>query len=95
MATGSGHLLWPRATSVEDVPHDFVVALDQAIKINSWFENLSSDEIPPSWMWPLDWELHDHFQRVKEERDKKYGSSDDTEPDDEMMDHNVYADRFK
>lgn len=94
-ATGSGHLIWPKGTTIESVPHDFVTALDQAIRVCSWMENLPSDEMPPSWMWPLDWELKTHFDRVKEERDRKFGSSAGSDSGDLEDADNVYAARFK
>lgn len=90
--------MWPQGTTIETAPVDFIVAFNQAVKINSWFENLASDEIPPHWMWELDWELDLHFKRVKEERDKKYGTGDDSSSDAEsnLQDAgNQYAARFR
>jgi hypothetical protein len=91
-ATGSGHLLWPQGTTIESAPADFIVALDQAITITNWLDNLSSDELPPRWMWHLDWELEIHFEKVKAERDKKYGLNT-TQGDDWV--ENEYAARFR
>ena len=84
--------------SVQDVPHDFHAALDHAIRILAWQENLPSDEMPPRWMWNLDWELEDHFLKVDAERRKKYGGDDQSISDDgsePIWDENVYAARFK
>lgn len=87
--------MWPLGTTAETVPADFIAALDQAVKITNWFENLAPDEIPPQWMWPFDWELEAHFDRVKEARDKKYNTNDSAEPDGEQWEENQYAARFK
>jgi hypothetical protein len=48
-------------------------------RILNWQENLASEEMPPAWMWSLDDDLEDWFDRVKADRDEKYGrnSSDD------------------
>lgn len=60
-------------------------------------ENLDSDEMPPRWMWHLDWELETHFKKVKEARETKYGTKKDSleiEENAEWED-NIYASRFK
>lgn len=49
--------------------------------ILSWQENLSEDEIPPEWMWPLDHELVLWFDEVKRKRDEKFGRPDDDDDD--------------
>lgn len=74
-ATGSQDLLWPEGATVETIPDDLLIAIDQAVRVLSWLENLSSDEVPPSWMWHLDWKLEEWFEQVERDRDKKYGSS--------------------
>lgn len=40
-------------------------------------EDLSSDEMPPEWMWPLPWEMGQWIDRVVRERKAKYGGTDD------------------
>lgn len=57
--------------------------ISRAALIVAWQDNLPSDEMPPRWMWTLDDDLNAHFERIKEERDKKYGtgSSDDDDDD--------------
>jgi hypothetical protein len=44
--------------------------------ILSWQENLTSEETPPEWMWPVTHELEVWFERVEAERDERYGSDD-------------------
>lgn len=55
--------------------------------------------MPPRWMWPLDWEIDQHFKVVDARRKEKYGgnTSDSTEYDDEGVswEENVYSARFK
>jgi len=84
---------------VEYVPHDFHAAVDHAMKILSWQENLPSDEMPPHWMWNLDWELKDHFIKVESDRRTKYGGSESEsiadDGSDAIWDENVYSARFK
>ena len=82
---------------METAPADFIDVLNHALTIVNWMENLPSDEMPDKWKWHLDWEIESHFQFVKEQRDKKYGtqnSGDSSEPA-ESYDSNVYASRFK
>jgi len=31
--------------------------------------------MPDRWMWSLPWELDNHFQRVSDARDAKYGNN--------------------
>ena len=75
---GSGVVLLPRGVScIEDVPADLAMAIDHAYKILSWQENLQEDEIPPRWMWGLDWELEAWFEEVEILRKSKYSNTDD------------------
>jgi hypothetical protein len=87
--------MYPGGYNAETVPHDLHNAVDHALRILSWLENLPSDEMPPSWMWCLDWEVEDHFKRVDAERSRKYGTSSSEETDDSQWEENVYAARFK
>lgn len=61
--------------------------------IVSWQENLPEDEIPPEWMWPLDYELEQWFENVKRKREDKYGRSDDDDRDEVPMMSNQLAAR--
>jgi len=54
-----------------------------------------TEEMPPVWMWPLEWELDLWFEDVQRQRELRYnpdGADDREEP--EMM-HNELADRFR
>jgi len=58
------------------------------------------DEMPPRWMWHLDWELEQHFEMVKSKRATKYsGNSDEEEyentDENSSWNENVFASRFK
>lgn len=90
-ATGSGHLLWPDGSTVETVPADFIVALDHAVRVISWMENLAKDEMPPKWKWHLDWEIESHFLKVEEDRGNKYSG----ETNDVDWEQNEFSSRFK
>jgi hypothetical protein len=78
--------------SVEEIPTDLSVALSHALRILSWQENLTQDEMPPPWMWPLEWELEIYFEDLQREREQKYSGRSD-EPEYEMM-TNELADEF-
>ena len=55
--------------------------------------------MPPSWMWHLDWEIEQWFEKVKIERDKKFGGSsasvDDDESEGGLFEENVLFDRMQ
>ena len=76
-ALGNGESIWASGTNIETAPSDLAVAVNHAISICSWRENLASDEMPPQWMWHLDWELAKWFKDISKKRDEKYGSSGD------------------
>lgn len=63
------------------MPNDLARAITQAHRILDWQENLSSDEMPPEWMWPFDEELELWFEEVERQRKEKYGggASESTE----------------
>jgi hypothetical protein len=37
----------------------------------NWHENRPSKEIPPRWMWHVDHEITDWFERISNEQDAK------------------------
>jgi hypothetical protein len=51
------------------------MALEQAYRITNWQENLGKDEMPPKWMWHLEWELTAWFEEIERLREEKYGGS--------------------
>jgi len=61
-------------TCIEDIPYDLMSAIEHANRIIDWQENLTGDEIPPTWMWHLSSELETHFGEVERRREEKYGS---------------------
>lgn len=91
--SGSGHLLWPQGCTYETVPADLLQALEQAGKIVNWYENLPSEEVPPEWMWPLDWELDDWFLEIKTLKDNN--SADPLNREIVEMEENEYAARMR
>mgnify|MGYP001011378439 len=60
--------------------------------ILSWQENLPSDEMPPYWMWHLDWEIEDWFRKVQRKRDAKYGTVRDEEVEEEYEENDLFDD---
>ena len=90
----------PRALNAETIPFDFINAFEQALRIISWQENLSSDEMPEPWKWHLDWEIQAHFEKVEQTRKEKWGTPDTPASDaqaESLWDENAndYGDRFK
>lgn len=63
------------------------MAISHAERICDWYEHMSAEEMPPSWMWHLDDELEAHFDEVERKRKEKFGggSSDDDEIDGPVM----------
>ena len=92
-------MLWPRgAKTMEDVPAELLGAIDHALLVLNWHENsIDKEEIPPQWMWHLDWELKDWWKKVEERRKDKYSGHDDSEKKAILEDReeNVFAERFK
>lgn len=67
-------------------------AVNHALRILEWQENLSEDEMPPEWMWPIEDALTSWFEKVKEDREKKYGSKSTSSGDESAaMMQNEYA----
>lgn len=62
-------------------------------KILSWYENLPGHEIPPQWMWALDWEVEDWFLEIDRIRSGAMGAGvEDREEVD--MTPNEFSPRF-
>lgn len=49
--------------------------------ILDWQENLASKDIPPQWMWHLDYEIKDWFEELEA---KRGGGGDRTEADEKV-----------
>lgn len=72
------------------MPADLTSAIEHAMTILSWQENLIADEMPPRWMWHLDAELELWFEEVEDKRNSNTGGS--SASDDEwapMMDNQL------
>ena len=92
--SGNGEFLYPEGCdSIETCPNDLALAVNHALTILNWQQNLISDEMPPAWMWPFDDELVDWFEAVEAKREaESSGGSADTVAD---MTQNEYAMDFK
>lgn len=84
--SGNGATMYPAGcTSIEDLPCDLSMAIDQAYRIAFWQENLQSEEMPPKWMWHLEHELDPWFEEVDQIRKEKYGGEADDREEAPMM----------
>lgn len=93
--SGNGSGLFPKGiTSVDELPWDLCAAIEHALRVCTWQENLVSDEMPPDWMLPFDDELEIWFERVDRERKDKYGGGSNDEPAGEMMGNEFAQERF-
>lgn len=83
---GNATIMFPAGVaSIEDLPCDLAMALEQAHRIITWQENLTKEEMPPKWMWHLEWELDAWFEEVERLREEKYGGGDDAREEAPMM----------
>lgn len=85
-ATGNGSCLFPPGiNSVEEMTWDLCLAIEHALRICSWQENLMPEDMPPNWMLPFEDQLKIHFEEVDRRREEKYGTgSGDVESSDMM-----------
>lgn len=94
-SAGGGSSLLPRGLdSIQDIPWDLSLAIDHAIRVCSWQENLIGKEMPPQWMWPFEDELELWFERVDAQRKEKYGGGSDDDETSPMM-SNEFSERFR
>lgn len=63
--------------------------------ILDWKENLTEEEMPPSWMWHLDEELAPWMEDVHRARQEKFGSNDSSRETADMMSNELARDRRK
>lgn len=96
---GTGEKLWPDGSNSENVPNDLFVAIEHCTRVLNWQENLFGDEMPPGWMWHLDWEIEAWFEKLKIERERKHNngvsSSDYNDEGEGMFEENVLFERMK
>lgn len=50
-------------------------AVAKGLQVQSWLENLPSDEMPPQHIWHHSAELDAWFERVKADRERKYSTA--------------------
>lgn len=62
--------------------------MEHATRINNWYENLTSEDMPPQWMWPFEDELSSWFELVEIRRKERYGGDTD---DDAAMTRNEWS----
>jgi hypothetical protein len=81
---------------ITDIPFDLVNAINEALVVFSWYENLPKDEQPPRHIWWSGDLLDKWFKDVQEQRDgrgKKTSSYD--RADDVPMSSNELVDRSR
>lgn len=83
---GDFRVLYPKGCdSVFDIPWFLQVAIDQALMILNWRENLTKEEMPPEHIWEDPEGLDDWWHRVEAKRSdgvptaSRYSDSDDDE----------------
>lgn len=60
---------------LEEAAHDVVTAVNVALTVISWHENLPEDEQPPRAIWWSDELLDEWFKGVRERREARHGSN--------------------
>lgn len=68
-------------------------SVQHANRVLDWQENLSGDELPPSWMWPFEDELDIWFDGVDRARKEKYGGGTSRDEDVPQMQNELAAGR--
>lgn len=71
---------------VIEAPYDIVLALNVALVVLSWFENLPRNEQPPRHIWWSDELIDEWFKSVREERESRSGSKKRRSSYDEAQD---------
>lgn len=81
--------------SVIDAPWEWVTALNAALTVLSWFENLPKNEQPPRHIWWSDKLLDEWFESVREERKGSNKRSRYDQAEDAPMMESSLADEFR
>lgn len=63
------------------MPADLLHAIEHANRVLDWQENLSTEEMPPEWMWTLDEEVVTWMEQVNEDRKERYGGGSSRDDD--------------
>jgi hypothetical protein len=91
--SGNGACLFPEGThSIEHLTWDLAQAIEHAVRVCSWQENLMSEDMPPNWMLPFDSELELWFEEVDRRREDRYGGG--AEESGSMMENELTKGRF-
>lgn len=83
-------MLWPGGMNPNNVPSDLFYAVEHALRILSWQENLLPEEMPPQWMWHLDWEIEAWFDKIKAKREQERGGPAADDPNAEYVENEYY-----
>lgn len=71
------------------------MAIEQALTILGWYENLPSDEVPPEYLWEDNEGLEQWWEEVKAKHEDglpimpRRGSEDDDEESDEVTQNDL------
>jgi hypothetical protein len=84
---------WPER--VELIPWDRVVAVNHALMVISWHENLPRKEQPPRHIWWSDELLDDWFGNVQENRESRSTRSSYADAEDVPMTSNELARQYR
>lgn len=58
------------------MPQDLFEAIAHANKVLDWFENLTTEDIPPEWMWPFSDEITIWFDDIKQKKADEISAGD-------------------
>lgn len=77
-------------SSLYDMPHTLFHSIGRTLVQLSWDE-LPEKERPPKRIWKDDEALVAHFERVKREREREFGSSSGQKPIEDPVDNEAAA----
>lgn len=81
---------------VFEAPWEIITAVNYALTVWSWHENLPEDEKPPRNIWWSEKLLDEWFDGVREARDAKNGKRSSYEKSDDVpMSESSLADQFR
>lgn len=82
-----------------EAPYLLLYAINMALMVISWHENLPRDEQPPRHIWWSEKLLDEWFEQIRAEREERGGKkkprSSYADADDAPMTQNEYAARFR
>lgn len=80
---------------LSEAPWDLITALNQALVVLSWYENLPKDEQPPRWIWWSEKLLDEWFKEVTNNRKSGKKTNSYQRADDVPMSDNSMTDDFR